>query len=56
MVALIAEAQELEQRAAENRAAMIVWARELHDRYGLDATKGEGVMPDGTIIRAGGEK
>ena len=50
--ALVAQAQELQQRANHLASGFAVWAEDLHERYGLDAAKGEGVQEDGTIVRA----
>jgi hypothetical protein len=40
------------QRAGSARAAFESWATHLHERYGLDPRRGEGVKEDGTIDRA----
>jgi hypothetical protein len=52
MVAGVLEAQDLQRRANDLAAAFRVWAEELHERYDLDATRGESVNEDGTIVRA----
>jgi|GEM_PF-4042978 len=49
---LAQQAQQLQTRANELVAAFKIWAEELHERYGLDGAKGEGVSEDGKIIRA----
>lgn len=52
--ALAAQAQQLQTRANDLAAAFRIWAEELHERYGLDASRDEGVAEDGAITRAGG--
>lgn len=49
---LALQAEELQAQARRLAAGFSVWAEDLHDRYGLDAGKGEGVQEDGTITRA----
>lgn len=49
---LAQQAHQLQARAEELAAGVKVWAEDLHERYELDANKGEGVQDDGTIIRA----